>query len=280
MNRAERKRQAKEDEKRLLHGIDPETNDAGPTAAMARQMHALFETAKEAGNIDPPVKFLYVKAAASIASRPIPVACARGCSHCCNGWVSVTAPEILFAAKRVRKKGDALMARVQEAYEAIGAYAFAERPNHPRRCPMLEGDACGLYDSRPFACRLASSVDAKACERVFRLLAPETIPAPVRHIRTRELYQLAMTVALARAGLPHLYYDLTQGLARALSREDAESAWLSGEDVFAGVGTDPTDLMTKDKSQLVYGQAFGPPAQGNVPGASQKPPPAYAIGRG
>lgn len=257
MNRAERKRQAKEDEKDLANGIDPTGNDAAPIAAMARYMHLLFEKAKHGGDIDEAVKFLYAKATATLSARPIQVTCARGCSHCCNGWVSLTAPEILFAAKRVRKKGDAVAARVREAYEATHAYAFAERPNHQHPCPMLEDNVCGLYDLRPFACRLASSMDASACERVLRLLAPETIPSPMLHVRTREFYQLAVTCALMRAGLAHRYYDFTGGLARALSRDDAEEAWLSGEDVFDGIQMDPTDPMTKGNAQLIYRKAFG-----------------------
>ena len=257
MNRAHRKRQAKEDEKRLLNGIDVETNDPASTVAMARLMYALFEKAKRAGSIDGAIKFLYAKAAATLAAKPIPVACARGCSHCCNGWVSVTAPEILFAANRVRENGEALAARVWTAYEATQAFSMTERPVHPHPCPMLQGGTCGLYDWRPFACRLASSVNATACERVLLLFAPETIPTPVRHIRTREFYQLAITAALTHAGLPHRYYDFTGGLARALSRDDAETAWLSGEDVFHGVRADPTDLMTKGSAQVVYRQAFG-----------------------
>lgn len=257
MNRADRKRQAKEDEKRLVAGIDPGLKDAAQTIAMARLMHALIEKAKDAGSVEAAVKFLYVKVTASLAAKPMAVACARGCSHCCNGWVSVTVPEILFAAKRVRGKGEELAARVQAAHEATKAFPFEERPQHPHPCPMLEGDVCGLYESRPFACRMASSVDAAACQRVFQMLAPETIPSPVVHIRTREFYQLAMTAALAHAGLPHRYYDLTGGLARALSREDCEAAWLSGEDVFAGVRMDPTDLMTKPSTQLIYQHAFG-----------------------
>jgi Fe-S-cluster containining protein len=257
MNRAERKRQAKEDEKRLRHGIDPELKDPAPTAAMARQLFALFEEAKREGSVEAAMKFLYAKVTATLAAQPIAVACARGCSFCCNGWVSATAPEILFVGRRVRAGGEALAARVAQAQAATEAFTLAERPNHPHPCPILEDHACSLYESRPFVCRLAASMDAKACERVIRLLAPETIPSPLRNLKTRELYEIAMTTALLRAGLPHRYYDLTGGLGRVLAREDAEAAWLAGEDIFDGVAMDPTDVMTKGNAQLVYRSAFG-----------------------
>jgi Fe-S-cluster containining protein len=257
MNRADRKRQAKLDEKLVLKGLDADTTDPTTTAAMARQLCALFEKALDSGDIDAPVKFLHMKVTQTLAAVPIEVACGRGCTHCCNGWVSVTAPEILYAAKRVREKGEELAARVMSVHEATKAYSMAERPKHPHPCAMLSDGACGLYEARPSACRFASSMNASACERVFRLLQDDTIPSPMRHVRARERYQIALTTALVQAGLPHRFYDLTAGLARALSREDAEEAWLKGEDVFAGVAMDPTDVMHKESTQFVMRQAFG-----------------------
>ncbi|MFZ1990068.1 MAG: YkgJ family cysteine cluster protein, partial [Alphaproteobacteria bacterium] len=189
MNRAERKRQAKEDEKCLLHGIDPDTSDASLTVAMTRQMCVLFEKAKRTGSVEAPIKFFYAKVAETLSAQPIQVACARGCSHCCNGWVSATAPEILFMASRVRERGEALAARAQAAYGVTNVFTMAERPEHQHPCPILEDNSCGLYEARPFMCRLAASVDANACLRVIRLLQPGTIPAPMRHLKARARYE-------------------------------------------------------------------------------------------
>ena len=134
---------------------------------------------------------------------------------------------------------------------------MAERPEHLHPCPILEDNSCGLYEARPFVCRLASSMDANACLQVIRLRLPGTIPSPMRHLKTRGRYEFAITAALAKAGLPHRHYDLTGGLARILSHQDAEAAWLSGENIFDGVRMDPTDVMTKKDAQLVYREAFG-----------------------
>jgi hypothetical protein len=203
------------------------------------------------------VTFLHANVTATLAALPMAVACARGCAHCCNGWVSATAPEILFMASQVRSRGEALVKRVRTAQAAIGAFSMLERPHHPSPCPMIDGHVCGLYEARPSACRCASSMDANACVRVITLLLPETIPSPMRHIRTRELYDAAMVAALSHAHLPHRLYDLTGGLACALAHGDAQAAWLAGEDIFAGVPMDPTDVMTNPDTQLVYRQAFG-----------------------
>lgn len=257
MNRAERKRQAKDDEKRLAHGVDPETSDPEPTAAMARTLLALLEQAKTDGDVGPAVAFLHAKVDASLKAKPVPVACARGCDHCCHGWVSVTAPEALYAAKLIRAKGGDLAGRVQAAQSATAGFDFHTRARNPLPCPMLHDGLCSIYGARPGVCRFASSMNAEACERVLRLLAHETIPTPVRHMKTRAVYEIAMTVALLKAGLPHRYYEFNGALARALEREDAEAAWLAGEDLFEGVRQDPNDTMASRDAQGLYRFVFG-----------------------
>jgi Fe-S-cluster containining protein len=257
MNRAHRRRLAKKDEERIQDGLDPESRAAGPIAAMARQIFALLEDAKRAGSVEAPMTFLYDKVAATLAAQPIAVACAVGCSHCCNGWVSATAPEILYVARGMRAKGDAGAERVRIAHEATRGFSKDERPDHAHPCPALENDACSLYETRPFACRLAASMNAIACMQVFRLRQPGTIPAPMRNLKARELYELAVATALQRADLSHRCYDLTAGLARVLPLEDAETAWLSGEDIFDGVAMDSVDIMDRPNAQIVYREAFG-----------------------
>jgi len=107
------------------------------------------------------------------------------------------------------------------------------------------------------ACRFAASVDAAICLRVFREGAPEAIPGPARNLRGRSAYQIALGVALKAAGLPHAYYEFNAALARALSREDAEAAWLSGEDIFFDVPRDPTDVFAHPQTSMIYTMAFG-----------------------
>src|SRR5215831_9661612 len=144
MNRAERKRRAKEDEKLLQAGIDPETRDPEPTAAMARQLYALFTAARRDRFIDPPVKYFHAKIEATLKAGPnLPVACAKCCSHCCHAWVSATAPEVLYLAKRIRKAGGAaVLERVRAAHLATREYDYGTRAQYPHPCPMLEADLC------------------------------------------------------------------------------------------------------------------------------------------
>jgi hypothetical protein len=257
MNRAERKRQAKLDEKLLQRGINSASQDAEPLAAMARQLHGLLEGAREKGNVDALVRFLHAKVEATLeATRALPVACKKGCSHCCHSWVSVPAPEVLYIAKRLRA-GMMQRERVAAAFAATRNQDVTARKRNPAPCPILEQDVCSQYEVRPMACRFAASVDAAICLRVFREGSPEAIPGPARNLRGRSAYQIALGVALRAAGLPHAYYEFNAALARALSREDAEAAWLSGEDIFFDVPRDPTDVFAHPQTGMIYTMAFG-----------------------
>ena len=258
MNRTDRKRQAREDEKRLARGIDPDSQDPEPTAAMARQLHALLERAKREGDIGPPVKFLQAKVEATLRGmQHIPVACAKGCAHCCHTWVSATAPELLFVAKLLRRSNPALLQNVRAAHLATGDFDFSQRSRHPQACPLLEAALCSIYESRPIACRFAASMSAAICGRALRELSGEGIPTPGLHLKGRGVYETAAVIALRHASLPYHYYELNAGLARALERDDAEEAWLSGDDIFAHVRRDPNDAFANPIVGRMYQHAFG-----------------------
>jgi hypothetical protein len=259
MNRAERRQQAKEDAKRLVHGIDPRAQDAEPVAAMARQLLTLFEEAKDAGNIDPAVRFLHAKAEATIDStKGITLACKKGCAHCCHTWVSVPAPEILFLAKRLKQRQDGAAAeRIQQADGRTKGLDPAARKKHPNPCPMLDRDICSVYELRPIACRFASSANAAICARTLIEGGSEPIPSPVVHIRGRSGYQIAMAIALKYAGLPHHFYEFNAAMARAIEVKDADRSWLKGNDIFSGIQRDPTDVIAHPQAQMIYRRAFG-----------------------
>jgi Fe-S-cluster containining protein len=261
MNRAERKRQSKDDERTLARGLDPQSQHPEPVAAMARQMSALFERARRDRNIDMPVKYLFSTAEATLGGlKDIRLACAKGCAHCCHIWVSATAPEVLYVAKLIRRRRDSqAVDRVRAAFQFTRSYSFSVRALHPAPCPMLNvgEQACTVYESRPLACRFTASPDAGVCERSFRQLTREAVPVPQRYLRGRGSYELATVMALKHAGLPHYFYEYNAALDRALAREDAEKAWLGGEDIFADVRRDPHDVLEDGPVPQLYRLAFG-----------------------
>jgi hypothetical protein len=256
-------RQAQSDEKRVVRGIDPKSKDPEPTAAMARRLHALFETAKQAGDIDPPVKFLHDKVERTIADfgetfGGVPLACKKGCSHCCRVWISATAPEVLFISKIVRSRGGAIIDRLTATHAQTQGHDFISRGRHPYPCPMLEQDICSIYEARPQTCRLGVSGDAQICARVFRDFSNEMIPTPHVFLMGKTAYSIAMAMALKRSNLPHEGYELNAALVRALETDDAERAWLGGQDIFSGVMRDPVDILANGRdAQMLFQRAFG-----------------------
>lgn len=257
MDRAERRRQNKEDERLLSRGIDPGSADLEPTVAMARRLYALIEKAKNDRNIDQTVKFLYSKIDATLLDlRDVPVACKKGCSHCCNIWVSVSAPEVLFTLKAFGPKKQDMIKRIRDAHVQTRDYTFDVRDQHPNPCPLLKQEVCSIYTSRPSACRWAASGDANICARSYRNETNENIPTPMINLMGRTAYAAALVIALRHAGLPHHAYEFNSAMVCALAREDAEEAWLSGEDIFAGVMREPGDLLSEAPTQMLYELAF------------------------
>ena len=257
-NRAERRRQIKDDEQKLKTGIDADSSDPAGTAAMTRLMSDLLESAKRDRNIEPPVRFLHSKVDATLhAMRNLRVDCKKGCAHCCRVWVSATIPEVLFIAKSLRRRNEVALAdRVSSTHRITGAYDFISRQRLHQQCPLLSEDLCSVYETRPVACRFWASTNVAACLRVFRQSSGETVPTPMTHLKGRGAYEIALSLALKHVGLPHYYYELNAALARALERTDAEAAWLGGEDVFFDVRRDPHDVSTDTVSRQLYKFAF------------------------
>ncbi len=258
MNRAERKRQSKTDDLTLARGLDPLSRDPEPVAAMIRQLHGLFLRARRDKDIDPPVEYLHAKAEATLERlKETKLACRKGCAHCCHVWVSVSAPEVLHVAKRLRRRGGLTPDRVRAAQSLTGGYSFAVRALHPTPCPLLEREACSVYDIRPLSCRFTASPDDFACRRVMIDLAHEAVPVPKTHLTGRGGYELAIVIALKQCGLPHYLYEYNAALACALAHDNAEAAWLAGEDIFAQCRRDPNDVYTYPPVPQLQKLAFG-----------------------
>jgi Fe-S-cluster containining protein len=261
MNRAERRRQAREDRELLARGLDSGRTDARALAALMRVLHELIAEARDAGTIAPVMHFLHANMRA--AERHAPghlLACRRGCTHCCHTFVSARAPELLFVKAAIRGRDrETASADVEATHAVTGTLGPGERGAIAQPCPMLRDGACRIYAARPMTCRMAVSQSAEACARAFAPGAgPEPVPIPEQYPTLRRGYSLALAGALRRAGFPAWSYEFNAGLRAALARTDAEAAWLAGEDVFAEVPTDPgSDPFVLPSNLRLYGDAFG-----------------------
>ncbi|HEX8525805.1 YkgJ family cysteine cluster protein [Allosphingosinicella sp.] len=260
MSRTERRRRTKEDLRFLERGFDCERPEAVQVMALMRVMSELIEESRAAGSIAPLMAFLHANMLA--AGRAAPrraIACRMGCAHCCRAWVSARAPEVLFAAAAVpRRELDAVRATLEATFQVTGALTVAERARLAAPCPMLLDNRCRIYEARPATCRNAVSADAQICARAFAPgAADEDIPAPDFYMRLGRGYSVALAGALKRGGFAACSYELNAALRLALARADCESAWLAGEDVFAGVPIDPgSDPFEFANNRRIYEAAW------------------------
>jgi len=169
-----------------------------------------------------------------------PVACAKGCFHCCTKLVMVTLPDIFRLAQSVRRDGGKI---TQITAAADTARAITRDRTLPEKlpCPVLTDQACSAYAARPIPCRFLLSQSVSACVRIFENHSTETFPYTEGTVAVRERIDQIVQAALILNGLPHYHYELIQALAVALETDNAEARWLAGEPLFKDIAVNAKD---------------------------------------
>jgi hypothetical protein len=169
------------------------------------------------------------------------IECAKGCAFCCHLRVTAMAPEVFHVANFVRGQFggelETVLARVRAADAHSRGLSAAERPKHKFSCALLVDKACSIYAARPSACRGLTSISVKTCERGYNGEAVEVL-TPAVWTEIRRAHNQPMWAALSAANLPPDSYELNHAVLVALTTPDAESRWLKGEEIFAGVSCD------------------------------------------
>lgn len=125
---------------------------------------------------------------AVLATSGTPIACGKGCSHCCRHYVTSVEPyELLFMHGRVRAdsrypsrviamhRRAALFGALRDHRggddaedRALHRYYLRDQP-----CPFLEaGGACGAYGARPVSCRMYFSLSHPSLCKGKAVIAP------------------------------------------------------------------------------------------------------------
>lgn len=110
------------------------------------------------------------------------VACAKGCSHCCHIPVAVSQREADIIGSEIGRAA----ARLSGIFRPSDEAASYRNP-----CPFLVSGSCGIYASRPIACRLQFSVDVD--DLLCRLIDGQAVPVPLLDVTD---YQMAYAVAM------------------------------------------------------------------------------------
>lgn len=160
-----------------------------------------------------------------------PLACSRGCAHCCKQRVSVTPLEVLELAAHLQRELDAatleqLRERVRASAARVRGLSAKQQRGMP--CPLNQPDgSCMAYDSRPLLCRGANSFDASACAR-----PGAAIPSYLELAEAAALAQEELDAESLRIGGREEMLELACALEIALEQPDAEARWRAGEPVF------------------------------------------------
>jgi len=166
------------------------------------------------------------------------LACQRGCAWCCHLAVSVFPHEVFLAAAWMRDCLDPVQfeevrRRVRTLNSETRGMPMSKRTVLGAACPLLEDNACLIYDVRPANCIGWHSYDAALCEAFVKGTQDVVVEG------YKPISESALTIAettaetLASRGAATVgKVELVQALSVALEIPDAGQQWLDGKIVF------------------------------------------------
>ncbi len=177
----------------------------------------------------------------SLKARPerLAVACKKGCSYCCYGFVGILPPEVFRLADAVRagRSGGIDAAAVRARAAPLAGLGPDARVGRKLACPLLDLDgACSVYTDRPLVCRQATSLALPACIEEFEGVDRDgRIEVSTMYLAHSGNAHIVLLAAMAAVGLPTEAFELSAALSVALADPLAERRWLAGEDVFGAL---------------------------------------------
>jgi Fe-S-cluster containining protein len=166
------------------------------------------------------------------------IACAKGCSYCCYGFVGVVPPEAFRIAEAVRagEAGTLDAETVRARAQPLRGLGPRERVGRKLPCPLLADGMCSVYASRPLVCRQTTSLSLADCIEEFEGTDPEgRIEISSVHLAHASNAHVALLGAMLAVGLPGEAYELGELLDIVLAEHDCERRWLAGESVFGAL---------------------------------------------
>ena len=212
-------------------------NDARAMRSVAAHVRQVVRLLRSPGATSPcSDAVLYVT---GLFDRTVPaaakamIACTRGCSHCCQQLVTLTAAEAFTVAAQIRNRPQAVNA-VAAADAKTRGLSLEQRLKVHEWCPLLEDGLCSVYEARPLGCHGFVSAKLDACLAAFINGATPQIPQPADTVTTLHACRMLLLAALRIAGLSEVSYEMNAAVALALTVENSERRWLDGANVLAG----------------------------------------------
>jgi Fe-S-cluster containining protein len=175
----------------------------------------------------------------SIRNHAVKLACARGCSYCCNLRVEVQPYEAFRLAAWLKRNFDAprlaaVIGRLRANVERTRALGPETRKRTNIACAMLGDDgACTVYEARPAQCRRYHSTNVDTCID-FHDRHDETIESTMHEAVA---HNAAVIITQARhavrdAGLDDASEDMNIALLEALENPKSWRRWRDGKKAF------------------------------------------------
>jgi hypothetical protein len=204
-------------ERRALGPVLARDEDGAAIEAARMALERTLELARAALSREPPAR---------------PIACAKGCSHCCSSKVVITAPEALRIAAHLRRTLDpealsAALARVVAVDDRTRGLTRARRFEAKIACPLLADDgSCSVHEVRPVTCAGWTSLDVGACERHFAAeIEQKSAPVYALGYEISGAVLAGLAQACADVGLDGSLLELTAAARIALERPTAGERW-------------------------------------------------------
>ncbi len=176
--------------------------------------------------------------AAEDLCRDRPMACGKGCPHCCVLNVSILLPEGMLIADWLRSQ------LADEEYSGMREHLAAHRrrvrwmDDEERifagvKCPFLDDvGSCSIHQVRPLVCRGAASLDSNRCREAFKAFDPYAerfVPADLLRQAAYDEAFKALAEALRLHDLDDRSIELGGGVLAFLDHPESLDALLSGE---------------------------------------------------
>lgn len=166
-----------------------------------------------------------------------PMACRRGCPHCCVLNVSVLLPEAMVIAERIALHSaepgqEELLTRLASHCTWARWMDDEERIIRRAVCPLLdEGGSCSVHPVRPLACRGVASLDGESCRSAFDPIISDQdrcVPADLQRRMVYDSSFAAMGSALRLHGLDDRSIELGTGILAFVRYPGLKALFLAG----------------------------------------------------
>lgn len=169
------------------------------------------------------------------------IACQPGCSYCCHSHVYILPLEALliysYITSHLNRESLSLLKETIAQNLRVTKDKAQKKPVYLKDrtpCIFLNDHKCTIYPVRPFICRAWNSVNRDDCISAFNSRDPkaEIDSSPERHFVFRTARNLIRGLSIDH-GLESVPATIPQSMLVCLSHNDPQSAWSSGQRIFA-----------------------------------------------